>query len=273
MVPRTGPFSASCAFCRTSWYQRGKSSPRGVRTGLFGHVRRVLRGPCGALVVNPTDLIENISDLVAGISIENPIDSSSMAIDVQELRAQPLDPEIEAELVRFEDGVQPLPRRRDRRRRLPGLPPEPGHLRPAPGRPQPDGAGEDPVRPGRARPARDARPTSPRRTRAAGATSPPARTCSSTSCSSSRRPRCCACSRRSGSRSREACGDTVRNVDGLPPRRRVPLRGARHHARGPRPPPTSSCATRSRSGCRASSRSTSRAAPPTAARRCSTTSA
>src|SRR5215207_607102 len=29
-----------------------------------------------------------------------------MAIDVQELRAQPLDPEIEAELVRFEDGVR-----------------------------------------------------------------------------------------------------------------------------------------------------------------------
>ena len=28
-----------------------------------------------------------------------------MAIDVQELRAQPLDPEIEAELVKFEDGV------------------------------------------------------------------------------------------------------------------------------------------------------------------------
>ena len=34
-----------------------------------------------------------------------------------------------------------------------------------------------------------------------------------------------------------------------------------------------SCATRSRSGCPASSRSTSPAAPPTAARRCSTTSA
>ena len=29
-----------------------------------------------------------------------------MAIDVQELRTQPLDPEVEAELVRFEDGVQ-----------------------------------------------------------------------------------------------------------------------------------------------------------------------
>src|SRR6185295_15113997 len=56
--------------------------------------------------INPTDLIENISDLVAGISMEKPIDSSPMAIDVQELRGKPLDPEVEAELVRFEDGVQ-----------------------------------------------------------------------------------------------------------------------------------------------------------------------
>ena len=60
---------------------------------------------------------------------------------------------------------------------------------------------------------------------------------------------------------------------GLPPRRRLPVRGARHQPVGRRPPPTSSCATRTRSGCRASSRSTSRAASPTAARRCSTTSA
>ena len=51
-----------------------------------------------------------------------------------------------------------------------------------------------------ARAARDVRATSPRRTRAAGATSRPARTCSSTSSSSSRRPRSCGCSRRSASR-------------------------------------------------------------------------
>ena len=44
-------------------------------------------------------------------------------------------------------------------------------------------------------------------------------------------------------------------------------------APGPRPPSSTSCATRSPSGCPASSRSTSRAATPTAARRCSTTSA
>jgi sulfite reductase (ferredoxin) len=60
----------------------------------------------GAPSRKPTDLIENISDLVAGISMEKPIRWSSMAIDVQELRAQPLDPEVEAELVRFEDGVR-----------------------------------------------------------------------------------------------------------------------------------------------------------------------
>ena len=39
-----------------------------------------------------------------------------------------------------------LPRRRARRGRLPGLPPEQRHLRPAPGRPQPDGAGQGPLR-------------------------------------------------------------------------------------------------------------------------------
>src|SRR6478736_205106 len=38
--------------------------------------------------------------------MEKPIDSLPMAIDVQELRGKPLDPEVEAELVRFEDGVQ-----------------------------------------------------------------------------------------------------------------------------------------------------------------------
>src|SRR3954462_2954892 len=38
--------------------------------------------------------------------MEKPIDSSAMAIDGQELRRKPLDPEVEAELVRFEDGVR-----------------------------------------------------------------------------------------------------------------------------------------------------------------------
>ena len=43
MVPRTGPFSASCAFWRMSWYQRGKSSARGVSTGALAIDGRVLR--------------------------------------------------------------------------------------------------------------------------------------------------------------------------------------------------------------------------------------
>src|SRR3954454_20160504 len=35
IVPRTGPLSASSALARTSWYQRGKSASRGVRTPLM----------------------------------------------------------------------------------------------------------------------------------------------------------------------------------------------------------------------------------------------
>ena len=51
-------------------------------------------------------------------------------------------------------------------------------------------------------------------TRAAGATSPPARTCSSTSCSSSSTPEILRLLASVGLTSREACGDTVRNVMG-----------------------------------------------------------
>src|SRR5919106_3351163 len=36
MVPRTGPFSASCALDSTSWYQRGKSSAWAVSTFAIG---------------------------------------------------------------------------------------------------------------------------------------------------------------------------------------------------------------------------------------------
>ena len=53
-----------------------------------------------------------------------------------------------------------------------------------------------------------------RPTAGAGATSPPARTSSSTSWTSSRSPPSSATWPRSGSRRREACGDTVRNVQG-----------------------------------------------------------
>src|SRR4051794_13498854 len=39
MVPRTGPLSASSALLIRSWYQRGKSSAWGVRTGAFAMER------------------------------------------------------------------------------------------------------------------------------------------------------------------------------------------------------------------------------------------
>ena len=171
-------------------------------------------------------------------------------------------------------AVERVPRGRDRRGRLPGLPPEPGHLRPAPGRPQPDGAGEDPARPGHARAARDARLHRRRRTPGAGVTSPPARTCSSTSSQLETVARDPApARRRSASPRREACGDTVRNVAGC-------------HLAGACPfevldiTPWAEATTDllpaqpvSPSASPASSRSTSPAARPTAARRCSTTSA
>src|SRR3984957_10577734 len=41
IVPRTGPLSASSAFATTSWYQRGKFSDWGVRTGA-GDIRAIV---------------------------------------------------------------------------------------------------------------------------------------------------------------------------------------------------------------------------------------
>ena len=74
-----------------------------------------------------------------------------------------------------------------------------------------------------------------------------------------------------GLTTREACGDTVRNVQGCPPGRGLPPTRTSTSRPGPRLPTGTSCATRSASACPASSRSTSRAARRTAARRCSTT--
>ena len=75
-----------------------------------------------------------------------------------------------------------------------------------------------------------------------------------------------------GLTTREACGDTVRNIQGCH------LAGACPHEVLDISPwaeaaSVTSCATRSGSDCRASSRSTSPAARPTAVRPCSTTSA
>ncbi len=79
MVPRTGPFSASSALLQDVLVPAGEVVGAGGQHRLFGHVRQGTQGSCAAcvlwLVVGPlipTDLIENISDLAAGISIGKP---------------------------------------------------------------------------------------------------------------------------------------------------------------------------------------------------------
>ena len=88
--------------------------------------------------------------------------------------------EIDALRARRSRSTSGRPRRRGR---LPGHAPEQRHLRPAPGRHQPDGAGEGPPTAG-SPPSSSRSCANDRRDLrvAAGATSPPARTCSSTSC-------------------------------------------------------------------------------------------
>src|SRR5919107_101753 len=49
IVPRTGPLSASSALATTSWYQRGKSSARGVRTGALAIGGEATGGGGGAV--------------------------------------------------------------------------------------------------------------------------------------------------------------------------------------------------------------------------------
>ena len=115
-----------------------------------------------------------------------------------------------------------LPRGRARRGRVPRLPPQQRHLRPAPGRPQPDGAGEGALRVDHARAARDDRLHRRRRTPAAGATSPPARTSSSTSSSSSRSPRCMRAPRVGRAHHPRGVRRHRAQRHGLPPRRRLP---------------------------------------------------
>ena len=211
MVPRTGPFSASCAFCSTSWYQRGKSSARGVRTGPWP-CRAGYSGPPEAGDIRPSDRKyfrprRWYFNRKAGRFVSYG-DRRARAP-----RPAPR-PRDRGRAGQVRGRRRPLPRRGDRRRRVPGVPAQPGDLRPAPGRPQPDAAGEDPLRQGRARPARDARLHRRDLLARAGATSPPARTPSSTSCSSRTPPRRCALLASVGLTSREACGDTVRNVAG-----------------------------------------------------------
>ena len=192
-------------------------------------------------------------------------------IELAELRTAPSIP-VADELDRFEDGV---------RRYLAGELDDDafrvfrlnqGIYGQRQGGTQPDGAREGPARPRRARAARDARPRRRRVLARLGPPHhPPERAVPLRAARADAR-RCCACSRPVGLTSREACGDTVRNVAGCH------LAGACPYEVLDISPwaeatTDSSCATRSPSACRASSRSTSPAAPPTAARRCSTTSA
>ena len=80
MVPRTGPLSASSALVITSWYQRGKSSARGVST------RAMRRHPTGAggqcpVAVGPSD------SSVISPHVARPCPCRSMALDAALPRA------------------------------------------------------------------------------------------------------------------------------------------------------------------------------------------
>ena len=108
----------------------------------------------------------------------------------------------------------PLPGRRPGGRRLPGLPPQQRHLRPAPGRPQPDGAGQDPLRRHDARAARDVRPHRRHLLPRLGPHHHPPEHPVPLRRARGRRPPSCATWPRSGLTTREACGDTVRNIQG-----------------------------------------------------------
>ena len=141
--------------------------------------------------------------------------------------------------VREEDRNLPhkgnvLPGRGDHRRRVPALPPEARHLRPAPGR-RPDGALQDSRRAADRRAGGAARRASPTSSAAARATSPPGRTSSITSCRWRASPDLMHMLADVGLTNREACYNTVRNVTACPwagiaqrrSLRRAPLRPAR----------------------------------------------
>ncbi len=84
--------------------------PAGEVVGLRrqdGHGAEGSEGHAGERLLSlSTKPIGLIPDLLTGISGETRVTSSGMAIDVLELRAQPLEPEIEEELRSFEDGAR-----------------------------------------------------------------------------------------------------------------------------------------------------------------------
>ena len=142
-----------------------------------------------------------------------------------------IDPEIRADIEKFEEQLARYLAGRPRGGRLPRLPPEQRHLRPAPGRPQPDGAGEGAVRLHHARAARHVRPHRRDLQPRLGPPHHPAEHAVPL-----RRPRA---DPRRAARHGVGRPHLPRGVrrhrpqrHGLPPRRRLPVRGARHQPVG-----------------------------------------
>ena len=159
-----------------------------------------------------------------------------MAIDVRDLSNRVARPGHRRRARHLRAHRRRVPRRPGRRGRLPRLPPEPGHLRPAPGRPQPDAAGEDPRTGG-------SRPSSSRCSRYIAETYSRGWGHLTTRQNVQFHFVAARADARGPAPPRVGRAHLPRGVrrhraqrHGLPPRRRVPVRGARHHARGPRPP-------------------------------------
>ena len=110
-----------------------------------------------------------------------------------------------------------------------GVPPGARHLRPAPGR-RADAAREDSAGRAHRRAARRRSRTWPSATRAASATSRRGRTSSSTSSSCTTSSRRCEHLADAGLTTREACGNSVRNITACPYAGVVGRRGLRRHA-------------------------------------------
>ena len=141
-----------------------------------------------------------------------------------------------------------------------GVPPGARHLRPAPGGRCADAARQDSA--GRAdQPISSTRwPTSASGTRAASATSRRGRTSSSISSSCTTSSRRCGVLADAGLTTREACGNSVRNITACPYAGVVGRRAVRRHAVRRSDDALPAAASRSARRCRASSRSRSKAA-------------
>ena len=184
-----------------------------------------------------------------------------------------IDAETAADIAKFERHARALPRRRPGRGRLPGVPPEQRHLRPAPGRPQPDGAHQGSLRRHHAPSSSTCWPTSPTTYSRGWGHITTRQNVQFHFVAARAGPRGHAPAGRGRAHHPRGLRRHRAQRDGLPPGRRLPVRGPRHQPVGRGRLPALPAPPVSPSACPASSRSTSRAAPPTAARPCSTTSA